>query len=126
MIRVELLKSLANHLKTGELSTEVFDFSKYDKCAMHECPAVWPKTWYLNEDGLPLLFRSANDKTYSCGREYFGLNTAAYDHLFIPTMQKPDLFGGQVLQDEATRYQVADNILAFCDKVDETKTRLNL
>jgi len=117
MIKFDLLEELANHLTEGELSHDNFNFTDYKGCALLECVVLWPKQWYLNSGSEPLLIKSNNNKPCSCGREFFGLKTVAYDHLFVPTMQKPDLFGGLPLGDNASKEQVAENIIAFCKRM---------
>jgi len=123
IIRFDWLEKLANHLKTGKLSYDNFNFTDYKRCALRECIVLWPERWHLNTAGEPVLIKSNNDKPYSCGREFFNLDTVPYDHLFVPTMQKPELFGGQLLDDNATREQVADNIIAFCNKLKQEEKR---
>lgn len=122
-IRFDHLQKIAQHLQTGKLGHKEFDFRTYNSaetktcgtagCAIGECPIVFSE-WHFSETGEPCLKKDPNQKPYTSGREFFGLNVKQFDHLFCPFMQKPE-FGGIELNADATKEQVAGNILAFCE-----------
>jgi len=129
-IRFDLLRELANHLKYGELGHEYFDFGIYNSttlpecgtcgCAIGECPVLWPEQWKFNTLGDPVLigFKDEEDSADS-GLGFFNLSAGSYFHLFLPNKQNPARFGGQYLTISATKEKVADNILAFCEKMEK-------
>lgn len=132
MIRFDRLRKLAQHLKEGKLGHDKFDFSSYGHkirseesvncgtagCAMGECPAVFPRQWEWNNIFLPRLKAKSKNGfiTMFAGMDFFRLDEDQYGHLFTPARQDTDIYGGEFLLDLATKDQVADNILAFCDK----------
>lgn len=117
----ERLLKLAEHLETGKLGHEVFDFSQFNNantnicgtagCAIGECPVIWPDEWEFCTVGLPTL----KDKYTPRGSatSFFGIISKEYDHLFIPTHQNINEYGGKVLGIDATKEQVATNIREF-------------
>ncbi len=128
------LTKLANHLLKGKLGHKKFDFSvlnvdeKKDEkeipyscgtngCALGECPIVFPRQWKFDGDidnGFdPVLRRTDCLDSFDNAETFFGINTSESLHLFSPYSQDPGLYGGESLDRDATKEQVANNILAF-------------
>ena len=118
------LKKFADHLMTGKLGHQVFNFAHlnsfktksipykcgYAGCAMGECPVIF-KQWEFNEVADPVL-KGIDNSTESVVI-FFGLNYNETDHLFYSHSQNIEKYGGRHLEEEATRKQVARNIRAF-------------
>jgi hypothetical protein len=129
-IRTDLLRQLAEHLLHGKMGHEKFDFSKYNYpaiphcgtngCAMGETPILWPNDWMFCEYGYPVL-KVLGDTSFpfESAREWFNVSEKQYEHLFGPYSQNNGMFGGKTLGLNATKEQVAKNILIFCDKADK-------
>jgi hypothetical protein len=127
-MNAERLLKLAEHLETGKLGHEKFDFSYYNAsdelgaahlspncgavgCAIGECPIVFPDEWRFNDQGFPVTGLHFNST--DSGKEFFRLSEEEYEHLFLPHHQDYDRFGGVDLNDHATKELVAANIRAF-------------
>ncbi len=124
-IHIDRLLKLADHLEYGQLGHKVFDFDSYNLdehgkpcqarscgyagCAIGECPVVFPEEWSFNDYGYPRL----NGHGASSAEIFFGISEDAFDHLFIPTGQSTERFGGVFLNRAATKEQVAANIRSF-------------
>lgn len=128
-MHAERLLKLAQHLETGKLGHDRFDFNYYNAkfncgtagCAIGECPTVFPDDWILSGADLP-IYREAR---YDCGLHgtvcesgmaFFEISRLVYEHLFIPLGQRAGQFGGETLTRSATKEQVAANIRAFVAK----------
>lgn len=123
MHKQRLLK-LAQHLETGKLGHEEFNFMVYNSfrnesdrgqtcgyagCAIGECPIVFPDEWEFSWSGRPML------KTYSsvgleAAEDFFEICPKTCRFLFVARMYD------NMLEENATRYQVATNIRAFVAK----------
>lgn len=116
------LRQLAEHLLHGKLGHKKFNFSSYNTskdscgtagCAMGECPILWPK--HFRFEHYEVMLNGLHSSTQS-GMEWFNLTSNQYSHLFIYYSQSPELYGGEgSLGFNATKEQVASNILAFCE-----------
>lgn len=128
-IRFDRLKKLAEHLLHGKLGHKKFDFSVYHEgekskyhcgtlgCALGECPVLFKKDWaFYTELDIPIL-RNKDFGALTSAKEFFGIEELAVEHLFYPKMQNTKNFGGKFLTDKATRRQVANNILAFIERM---------
>ncbi len=125
----ERLLKLAEHLESGVLGHKEFDFDQFNTglrgekgcgtvgCALGECPIVFPKSWKFGgyTKMLPGLKRGKL-YTYEAAEKFFGVSGAASQHLFCPSAQNTQEFGGNDLDRNATRHQVAANIRAFVAK----------
>ncbi len=127
-MKIARLKKLADHLLNGKLGHENFDFSCFndgdiDKngcgtlgCAIGECPIVFPKHWHFEENNYmfePHLIGSDRWSELDDACEFFGISDDAACHLFVPNDQDTYAFGGSELGRNATKEQVAANILSF-------------
>lgn len=127
MNATRLLK-LARHLEKGKLGHEKFDFSTINGsrsdggcgtagCAMGEFPVVWPKDWQWNKCGSVSL--NGVDGGTRGAVKFFGIRQDEAEHLFIPyyqhpnNYQHPNIYGWIMLDNSATKEQVAANIRAF-------------
>ena len=120
-MNVERLEKLAEHLESGQLGHEVFDFSTYNNsgepscgtagCALGECPIIWPNKWRFDRDGAPII--KSKPFPHSSATVFFKIDSDEAGHLFYPNKQKPNLYGGKELDETATRYEVAANIREF-------------
>jgi len=129
-IRFDRLETLAQHLETGVLGHERFDFGSFNDgavrpnecgtagCGIGECPVIWPGEWKFG-GGLPLLIGTKPniDNVNTSVEVWFGLAPNQVDHLFYPYLQNCDEYGGEIMGDDATRYDVAANIRAFIEKM---------
>jgi len=129
-IHKERLLKLAKHLRSGKLGHKKFDFSGWNQdkygneldhngcgfsgCAVGECPIAFPKEWRFKDGDVQL--RKGNvcvGYPKKNAMKFFGLTGDEADHLFIPSYQEIDSFGGMVLRNNATKKQVAQNIETF-------------
>lgn len=86
-------------------------------CAIGECPILFPRHWHFDaECGYWPKLKSGPTTSSDGAADYFNLSRPEVFHLFVPVMQRPDEFGGQYLDRDATRHQVARNIYAFLKK----------
>jgi len=135
----ERLLQLAAHLEVGLLGHAVFNFSVYNGngnspllgladerlkscgtngCAIGECPIIWPEAWHFGVRGVTLALESDKD-TEEGGCHWFGLSINQYEHLFAPYSQEPFTYGGEFLDGNATKEEVASNIRSFVVKMEE-------
>jgi hypothetical protein len=120
-MNTERLQKLAEHLLHGKLGHESFDFGIYNNTeepfcgtagdAIGECPIVFPEYWEFDEYGYPMTQNELD--TENSGMAFFDLTLDEFEHLFYPNAQDTELYGGKRLKRNATRYEVAENILAF-------------
>lgn len=127
MHKQRLLK-LAEHLETGKLGHDRFDFEHYHQeescgyagCAIGECPILFPRHWRFDQTNDPVLrHRDHSTSTSDAAQSFFKLSEEEESHLFHANFQDPSKFGGRRLGPRATRYQVAANIRAFVEKIEE-------
>ena len=122
---------------SGKLGHKEFNFSTYNYnysnvpynsngcgtsgCAIGECPIVFPNEWEfrMNEyfEFLPRL-KNRHLTIVGSGMEFFKLNKDEYQHLFVPNFQTPIKYGGKTIDKNATKEEVATNILEFCKKIE--------
>lgn len=84
-------------------------------CAIGSCPGIFPGDWIWLLT-FPRLINS--EEIYHGGsirdaEKFFDLSISEVDHLFIPQIQHPKLYGGKHLDRFSTAIEVADNIDAF-------------
>lgn len=115
-IHAQRLTALADHLDRAEvLKVGTFNFQYvFEKlecgtmgCAMGESALLWP-------EAFPGCIE-ANAGYFTCGDEFFGTTDEESDHLFLPNRQDTASYGGVMLTESATRYEVAANIRAFLE-----------
>lgn len=105
-MRLDRLMKLAEHLESGTLGHDNFDFSAWNRgnrkenncgtngCALGECPILFPKEWFFIHDfdsntfdGVGLWF-AQNSKgfldAFTAAEEFFALNAIESDLLFCP------------------------------------------
>jgi len=125
-LHIRRLEKLAKHLESGKLGHERFDFSEihlpFERprkshcgsagCALGECPVVFPGVWKFRGVTAGLRIRDHLGAFDSAGA-FFSLTQPEVSHLFSPHGQQPKLFGGEHLNSQATRQQVAAGIRAF-------------
>lgn len=120
-IGITRLVQLADHLKYGKTSHKVFDFTRWHSlcgtlgCAIGECPTVFPGEWEFANNS-PVL-KGTVDTEVSI-RKFFNFSVEDdYPPLFAPGGRTGDTGYGKTcyLPDEATREEVADNILAYVE-----------
>lgn len=119
------LVKLAEHLKHGKLGHERFDFAQYNDatgprcgtagCAIGEFPIVFPRQWEFCSTGYPMVKGKDSSALSDC--RFFGISSGAYEHLFVPHGQSPEIFGGSYLNIRATRKQVARNISIYVKRI---------
>lgn len=134
MRKARLLK-LADHLDKGKLIHKEFYFGKYNDgplqnigkikncgtrgCAIGECPAVFPEHWKFADSFDPILKNSETGSPVEDAEYFFDIDYNEYSHLFLPTCQHTQKFGGKSTDDTTTRKQVASNIRAFVKRMSQ-------
>lgn len=136
-VRFDRLGIMAAHLEKGELGHLVFDFACFNRdyddiggqilpkpyscgtngCAIGECPIVWPGDWTFDRWGDPTLASAPFLTESEAAERWFGVTFRQYAHLFEPNEQQPHVFGGKTLVGNATCHEVAANIRAFIEKM---------
>ena len=123
--RNRLLK-LANHLHSGKLGHNKFNFSTFNSdisgkgapykcgtngCALGECPIIF-KQWGFDINGDP-YWKDEWEGVERSTMLFFDLTCEESQHLFYPGEQDTKLFGGKILHEDATRKQVTKNMFDF-------------
>ena len=127
-IEYDKLEAAANHLLTGKLGHDKFNIVHFNQgsedanvcgtsgCMVGEFPIIWPSVFRFasdNHEGKHILF--INDSSESTERDvmnWLNISHWQYTHLFYSTCQR-DEYGGIELSNNATKEQVANNILEF-------------
>ena len=134
--RYDRLLKLAEHLKHGKLGHRNFNFNCFNDggthenpcgtngCGIGECPIVFKKDWEFRAigDGLetkffPVLknliagYGSPNESALKSILIFFKINRDAAENLFYPENR----INPQGLPRNATKRQVADNIIAWVE-----------
>jgi len=126
----ERLLKLVEHLESGKLGQDEFDFTTYHGlkidpeteticgtrgCAIGELPHVFPQDWvYPNAYTGPYWFNAPEEvlmetrNTSTHGQIFFDLTREEYQHLFLPFHQV-----GDQLEGDATALEVAQGIRKF-------------
>lgn len=122
-IGLQRLVQLAEHLEHGRLGHEKFDFSTYNDtnenacgtagCALGECPILFPSEWHFYNYGTPLLIDGQLCYCTESAIRFFDISRREAQHLFYPIGQDCDSLGGNQLDYDATKEEVAQNIRAF-------------
>lgn len=130
-MRADRLLKLAEHLETGKLFHETFDFSILSSrclgmqepqqcgsvgCAMGEMPYVFPDLCKYDNYGLtPVDIERPPGHTYLCVQEIFDISKDAVRWLFEPIylISTETRYGIRRLLPHATKNQVAENIRLF-------------
>ncbi len=123
------LLKLADHLKNGKLGHDRFDFTVIHQkvanehvcesvgCAIGELPFVFPDEFKIAKyeaiDSVQNI--STDERGFNVACSFFKISYGEATHLFFGGAQIPELYGGYFLDDDATREQVAGNILAFIE-----------
>lgn len=89
-------------------------------CAIGEFPRVFPGAFkYLADGATGVVKKSQNEYVQSypaLAAEFMGITVKEAMHLFYPSKQCPESYGGEMLFSDATPKQVAANIRAFVKK----------
>lgn len=114
--QLQILDDLATLLESGDLPCE-FDYSTYGDGEDHTCGTMACAAGLLPHL-RPDLFRwlpGGRPVTVQYGSYWLalGLSPKEDHHLFVPEEQRPQLYGGIILTDDATREEVAANIREF-------------
>jgi hypothetical protein len=109
----ERLLKLATHLESGKLGCDEFDYTtiysndngKIRRCAIGECPIVWPKDWCdkITYVGVFPVLRNSTLDSMDSACEWFDIGIREAVYLFCPKQSET----------EYTAYQVADKIKKF-------------
>lgn len=124
-MHAERLLKLALHLEFGKLGHKKFNFAMLNDshgpvcgtmgCALGECPIAFPEDWTFEKNGDPVM-KALSTSSATSSMTYFGIDTDEDDHLFYPGQQDPCRYGGEKLDANATKEEVAANIRAFVFK----------
>jgi hypothetical protein len=117
------LTQLADHLESGKLGHDLFDFNTYHNaqpcgtsgCAIGECPTLWPRHWEMTIGPILRDFQKGVCSIEESACWWFGIDEREFRHLFMPYGQEPRLYGGTHCHQDVTRYEVAANIRAFLE-----------
>lgn len=119
------LLKLAEHLETGKLGHEKFDFQVLNSfygeervphscgtngCALGECPIVFPRYWKFDYSGQPVL--QGLEDAFDSAIKFFQINKDESNGLFAPAKTRP-WAPGKILRSNAKRKQVARSIRQF-------------
>lgn len=103
-------------------------------CAAGECPILWPDKFGFM--GRSIILKGKSKTDFVALAYFFNIEAQMADHLFCPSereynnyldeytddweelFQMVDLYGGQILDNKATKQEVVSNILIFCDKAE--------
>lgn len=134
-VQRNLLIRLAEHLETGKLGHDRFDFATISEgdrkenfcgtagCALGELPVIWPDVFWLYS--LPTGDYSVAYRNNTPGRnwddveDFFGLSKFEVDHLFLPRRQLSIYGGTRRLKTIISRQEIAAHLRAFCQLSDE-------
>lgn len=131
---IERLEMLLKHMESEPLSVDRFDFStfrSYDRsydqddsesvcgtagCMGGELPIVFPESWEIQRN---CVFRTG-DIDYGLSpmdqiKRFFNLTESEAYHLFMPDYQAPELYGGVLLHNHATKEEVTENLRIFIE-----------
>ncbi len=141
---LDRLTKLAEHLESGELYHDKFDFNQWHcdasssngcgscGCAIGECPGLFPEDWCFSRRVNGIEFRNGefgrlkprlrkfeylNSDTLADAEKFFSLSLSESRHLFAPFAQNCVLFGGSPLNNMSTRYDVAKNLRIFINQM---------
>ncbi len=124
------LLKLAEHLETGKLGHKIFDFDhiNYGKrdergcgtngCAIGELPIVFPRSFKFHTyenihwDGDLTYIPNSGLSAFPAAEDFFGISSDETEKLFCPYGNDGEEWG-KLLDNGATRKQVAKNIRAF-------------
>jgi hypothetical protein len=95
--------------------------------AISECLNVFPQDWIWDEDNEYAYFKDdINKDPANSAKLYFGLNEESFKHLFVPYNQKPEIYGGNVLDILVTSRIIGKNIEAFIHTYEKSNNLLCL
>lgn len=137
-IRTDRLRRLTDHLINGKLIHEKFDFTVLNDgklnqkgcgtmgCAIGECPAVFKQwtfiTYSLEGYANPRLIKLSTGYSILDAGIFFNLYRNQASALFYPNSQSDfPLIKLKKLGNNATKEQVANNIIKFCNWADKQK-----
>ena len=128
-IQEQRLIQMGNHLLHGDLGHERFDFRCYNRgytkeqtcgtngCAVGELPVLFPESWEFVSQYVRIK-DSDNKFVWEDVEDWYGIKHEEAYHLFMSSVQLTALYGGELLDEDATKEQVANNIFAFLKKKD--------
>jgi len=120
---INRLLNLAEHLEFGNLGHDKFNLSVFSTkskyvlcetagCALGECPTAFPDDWKWSESYHPTY---KGKSPFDSAILFFNISVGATLHLFATDTQYPLLYGGKVLEKNATKEDVANNIREFVE-----------
>ncbi len=119
------LLALADHLESDKRGHDRFDLGVFSTsrpyirncetagCALGECPYVFPDHWQFDNACHPVLKGSSKNSPFLDADKFFDLKGSSWCHLFSPDGQNTKIFGGKVLNRDATPQEVAHNIREY-------------
>ena len=134
MVQIARLRELANHLIAGQLHHNKFNFGilsmKYETCgsvgcAMGELPQIFPDDFEYDfeckatDTIVSKVMHKKSEITDVGVAKFFQISDKAFYHLFYPKSQKKQW--GKTLDYDATKEEVAENILKYCNKVEKDR-----
>lgn len=125
IIYIERLKTLARHLETSKLKTAVKAVKEepsliendefieqlvpYLAYPINELPFLF-KEWKTDIHGNPYWIHDENKHSVSSTIYFFDISFDIFQHLFIPSGQNTEAFGGYTLLKSASPSELAMNI----------------
>lgn len=133
----ERLLQLAEHLDTGDLGHEEFNFNTFNStdgmlaieqvgkcgtngCALGECPILWPEDWVFGAMGYPETGAESahgnSNHVIRAAEIWFGISGNSVRRLFMPKSDfgEVPMVSGQ-LRADADRHAVAKHIREFVE-----------
>ena len=122
---------LADHLESGDLGHDEFDFTTFTNrgqldcgtagCAIGECPFEFPDEWEFKSNGFRSSFPhliNSEEKVFTDASNFFEISRDAANHLFSPTDQNTYIYGGKKLTFRASAKEVAQNIREYVKRTE--------
>ncbi len=78
--------------------------------AVFEMPHIFPESWAYSSQFEPILKNGQSSNTFDAMSEWFGLSELQAEHLLFQGMQLPHLFGGRMLTETSSKYDLVFNI----------------
>jgi hypothetical protein len=132
----ERLAHLAQHLFGNELNTEPYTIvdkpkliryedgtfnyvEPFFRYVVQELVYIFPEEWHVTPEGAPAWKKDKEQRFETSLMAFFGISEAAVLHLIMPGRQNLERFGGKILNNNSTQFDIAINIIEFVSKLEE-------
>ncbi|MCE9538979.1 MAG: hypothetical protein K8R85_07165 [Bacteroidetes bacterium] len=134
-INTDRLVHLAQHLFGNELHTEphtIVDKPKliryedgsfqyiepFFRYVVQELLYIFPDEWHVTAEGEPAWKKDKEQRFETSLTAFFGISEAAVLHMIMPGRQNLERFGGKILNNNSTHFDIAINIIEFVTKLE--------